>query len=154
MIQDEHIFKCPTIRRKVAADAYRPECLEGMKADFFEYVKKGASTTRLEVHKGGGKKTTEMPKPEERSAQPRSVRIRESDLEQFGYTAGCAGCAWHSENLGPQRGHSAECWKILEDIIQNTEEGKSIVGIAKAKKEKHSKGGQDEKKDKTKDDRL
>ena len=28
IIQDQQIFKCPTIRRKVAADAYRPECLE------------------------------------------------------------------------------------------------------------------------------
>ena len=28
VIRDDHIFKCPTIRRKVAADAYRPECLE------------------------------------------------------------------------------------------------------------------------------
>ena len=49
--QDEHIFKCPTIRRKVVADAHRPECLEYMNAYFFEYVKKGAITTRLEVHK-------------------------------------------------------------------------------------------------------
>ena len=147
VIQDEHIFKCPTIRRKVAADAYKPECVEGMRADFFEYIKKGASTTRLEVHKGGGKKTTEMPKPEERIAQPRSVRIRESDLEQFGYTAGCAGCAWYSDKLGPHRGHSAECRTRLEEIIENTEEGKSRVETAKAKKEKHSEG-----KDKTTND--
>ena len=56
--------------------------------------------------------------------------------------------------VGPHWGHSAECRKIHEDIIQNTEEGKSGVDIVKAKKEKHSKGGQGEKKDNTTDDGL
>ena len=82
MIQDQHIFKCPTIRRRVAADAYTPACLEDMKADFIEYIKRGAVTTRLEVRKGGGRQT-EMPKPEDRKTAPRSVRIREEDVEQL-----------------------------------------------------------------------
>ena len=33
IIQNQQIFKCPIIRRKVASDAYRPECLEDMRAD-------------------------------------------------------------------------------------------------------------------------
>ena len=49
--------------------------------------------------------------------------------------------------FGPHRGHSAECRKRLEDIIENTEEGKPRVETAKAKKDKHSKG-----KDKTTND--
>ena len=52
MIQDQHMFKCPTIRRRVAADAYELACLEYMNADFFEYIKPGAMATSLEVHKG------------------------------------------------------------------------------------------------------
>ena len=138
MIQDQHIFKCPTIRRGVAADAYKPACLEEMKADFYEYIRRGAMTTRLEVHKGGGRRT-EMPKPGDRKAAPRSVRIREEDLEQLGFTAGCPGCAWYSDKLGPHRGHTAECRKRIEEAMHETEQGKMRMDIAKAKKDKHDK---------------
>ena len=62
VIQDQHILKCPTIRRRVAADAYKPACLEDMKAIFLEHIGRGAMTTILGVHKGGGRRT-EMPKP-------------------------------------------------------------------------------------------
>ena len=122
----------------MAADAYKPACLEDMKADFFEYVKRGAMTTRLEVHKGGGRRT-EMPKPEDRTAAPRSVRIREEDLEQLGFTAGCPGCAWHSDKLGPHRGHSVECRKRIEEAMHETEQGKTRMDISKAIKDKHDK---------------
>ena len=104
------------------ADAYTQDCFDGMKADYFEYIKKGAITTKPEVIRGEGHVRPDMPKAEDRPILPRSVRIRESDLEQFGFTAGCLGCAWYSDRLGPHRGHSMKCRERLEELM-NTEEG-------------------------------
>ena len=78
-----------------------------------------------------------MPKPEERKAAPRSVRIRKEYLEQLGFTAGCPGCAWYSDKLGPHRGHTAECRKRMEEALHETEQGEVRMDIAKAKKDKH-----------------
>ena len=43
--QGDRIYKCPTIRRRVAADAYTDRCLDDIKVDFYEYIRKGAVTS-------------------------------------------------------------------------------------------------------------
>ena len=110
--------------RKVEADAYTQECFDGMKADYFEYIKKGATTTKLVVIRGEGHVRPDMPRAEDRSVLPRSVRIREGGLEQFGFAAGCPGCAWYTDKLGPHIGHSMKCREIHEELMRNTEESR------------------------------
>ena len=75
MIYKDRIFKCPTIRRRVSAEAYRGACLTDMNADFYEYTLKGASTSRAEAVEGGNReKSLEVGK--DRAYAPRSMRIR------------------------------------------------------------------------------
>ena len=47
-----------------------------------------------------------------------NVYIRKTDLEQFGYTAGCPACEVHRAGLPMSgQGHTAECRKRLEDVM-------------------------------------
>ena len=64
-----------------------------MQASFYEYIKKGASTTTVVTY-NGALMASEPPRTIEQESQPRSVIIRADDLETHGYTAGCQGCAW------------------------------------------------------------
>ena len=48
----------------------------------------------------------------------RNVYIRKTNLEKFGYTAGCAACEVHSARLPMSgQGHTAECRKRLADVM-------------------------------------
>ena len=48
----------------------------------------------------------------------RNVYIRKTDLEKFGYTAGCPACEVHRAGLPmPGQGYTAECRKRLEDAM-------------------------------------
>ena len=48
----------------------------------------------------------------------RNVYIRKTDLEKFGYTAGCPACEVHRARLPMSgQGHTAECRKRLEDVM-------------------------------------
>ena len=85
----------------------------------------------------GDAKEGGIPKTIERESQPRSVRIRADDLKKFGYTAGCPGCAWHTDRIGPHRGHSSECRKRIEEAMAKTEEGRKRMEVTKARKDKH-----------------
>ena len=55
VIYKDRIFKCPTIRRRVSAEAYRRACLTDMNADFYEYILKGALTSRAVAVEGGNR---------------------------------------------------------------------------------------------------
>ena len=81
----------------------------------------------------GALKASAQPKTVERESQPRSVRIRADDLEKLGYAAGCPGCAWHEDRIGPHRGHSATCREIIETALNETTEGKTRMNITKAR---------------------
>ena len=96
----DEVYKCRTVRRKAEGEPYTPECLKDAGADYFEYIKRGASTSKVVTYKGDAKEGG-IPKTIERESQPRSVRIRADDLKKFGYTAGCPGCAWHTDRGGP-----------------------------------------------------
>ena len=52
--------------------------------------------------------------------QPRNVGIRRSDLEKYGYTSGCAGCASVIRGVAPARQskHSAACRARLEKELK------------------------------------
>ena len=73
----------------------------------------------------GTLKMGEPPKTVGKESQPRSLRIRAEDLEKHGCTAGCPGCAWHTDKIGPHRGHSTTCREIFETALNETEEGKT-----------------------------
>ena len=48
----------------------------------------------------------------------RNVYIRKTDLEKFGYTAGCPACEVHRAGLPMSgQGHTSECRKRLEDVM-------------------------------------
>ena len=143
VIKGDEVYKCPTVRRLTDEDAYTAECLQEIRANFFEYIKKGATTSKTVTYKGEIKGGI-TPKTVDKDAQPRSVRIRATDLDKHGLTAGCPGCAWHTDKIGPHRGHTAQCRNRLENAMSETEEGKTRMGIAKARKEKYQeekKGG-------------
>ena len=65
------------------------------------------------------------------------MRIRADDMKKFGYTGGCPGCVWHTERIGPHRGHSSECRKRIEEAMAETEEGRKRMEVTKARKDKH-----------------
>ena len=100
------------MRRRPQAEAYSDKCIKDMRVDHFDYIKRGATTSKAEVIKGDGRPN--IPNASETSVQPMSERIREEDAIRLGYTAGCPGCAWHRDKLGPHRGHSTECRAIIE----------------------------------------
>lgn len=135
------------MRRRTCDDAYTQECIEEMQANFHDHIKKGASTTKVTTYKGTIR-TGDQPKTVERDNQPRSVRIRADDLEKHGFTAGCAGCAWYTDRMGPHRGHSQSCRERIEKAMNETEEGKARTEVAKTRKGKHTKARQDKDDDK------
>ena len=102
VFKGDEVYKCFTLRRKPEGEAYTPECLTDARADYFEYLTRGASTSKVVTYKGDAKEGG-IPKTIERESQPRSVRIRAEDLKKFGYTAECPGCAWHTGRIGPHR---------------------------------------------------
>ena len=104
--QGDQIYKCPTIRRRVEADAYTDRCLRDVKVDVYEYISRGAVTSKAEVIRGEGRERSDLPKTFEKAILTRSVRIRDEDPDTFGFTAGCPGCSWHTEKIGPHRGHN------------------------------------------------
>ena len=94
---------------------------------------------RTEVIREDAKEGIETLKAAERSFQPRGLRIREEDLKRYGYTAGCAGCAWYSNKVGLHRGHSTDCRSRIEGEMRETEEGKSRLEEARTRREAHDK---------------
>ena len=71
VIKGNDVSKCPTVRRLTDEDAYTQECIQDMQASFYEYIKKGASTTKVVTYKGSVKasaqpKTVEKRKPTEK----------------------------------------------------------------------------------------
>ncbi len=135
----DQLFKCPTIRRKVDADAYDGKCLENITVDFNEYIRKGATTLRTEVIREDAREDIGTPKTAERSFQPRGLHIWEGDLKRYGYIAGGAGCAWHSNKVGLYRGHSKDCRSRIEGEMRETEEGTSLLEGARTRREEHDK---------------
>ena len=80
--QGQRIYKCPTVRRRTGEDAYTPECIEAMQANFHDHIRKGASTTKVTTYKGTIR-TDDQPKTVERDNQLRSVRIRAEYLDTY-----------------------------------------------------------------------
>ena len=50
VVKGDQILKCPTISRKVDEEAWNIKCMEDIKAKYFDYVKKGAKTTRIDTY--------------------------------------------------------------------------------------------------------
>ena len=69
--QGDQIYKCPTIRRRVAADAYTDMCLDGIKVDFYEYSRKGAVASTAEAIRGDWRERSDVPKTLEKAFQAR-----------------------------------------------------------------------------------
>ncbi len=109
--------------------------LENITVDFNEYIRKGTATLRTEARREQTKDGIGTPQTAERSFQPRGLNIREDDLNKYGYTAGCAGCAWYSNKVGLHRGHSKGCRIIIEGEMRKTEEGKSRLEGARTRRE-------------------
>ena len=92
-----------------------------------------------EVIREDAKEGIGTPKTAERSFQPRGLKIREEDQHKYGYTAGCAGCAWYSNKVGLHRGHSKDCRSRIEGKMRETEEGKSRLEGERTRREEHDK---------------
>ena len=129
------VYNSRTMRRRPQAEAYSRECIKDMRADHYEYIKRGSTTSTAEVTKGDGR--PDIPKTSENKCQPRSVRIREEGIIRLGYTAGCPGCAWYSDVLGPHRGHLMECRTRIEEEMGGTEDGTPRVEIAETRRGRH-----------------
>ena len=67
VIKGDEVYKCLTVRRRAEGEAYTPECLKDARADYFEYVKRGASTSKVVTYKGDAKEGG-IPKTIERVA--------------------------------------------------------------------------------------
>ena len=52
VILGQEVYTCPTVRRFAGEYAYTQECIQPMQASFYEYIKKGASTTKVVTYKG------------------------------------------------------------------------------------------------------
>ena len=121
-IQGDRVFKCPTMRSRSDGERYPVTVLENMRADYFEYVRKGASTRKVEVLRED-LQGREAPRPQPREYAPRRLYLRRADLEEHGYTVGCPACVWLQTGLGFRGPHSQECRERVEGAIRETEEG-------------------------------
>ncbi len=65
-------------------------------------------------------------------------------MDTLGYTAGCPGCAWHEDRIGPHRGHSATCREHIETALNETTEGNTRMNITKARRDRYQKTKKDE----------
>ena len=70
-----------------------------------------------------------VPMPENYMPIPRRIRINKPDLEQHGYTEGCAGC--NASKIGrTPRGHSELCRNRLMEALRGTDAGQKRIGEA------------------------
>ena len=80
VISGDKILKGPTIRRRMASEAYKKECLDEVKADFYKFIRRGATTSRAETM-GGGAELKDPDEGKEKVHLPRRAMIRMEDLE-------------------------------------------------------------------------
>ena len=131
VVMGDVVYKCPTIRRRMAADAYTAKCLVEVQANFFDYIRRGATTRRVETAPG-----TPRPGPQEaphqpREYQPKRTYLMAEDFEEFGFTLGCPGCSWLQDPQGFRRAHSDECRERITELLKGTEEGRKRLGRTK-----------------------
>ena len=91
----------------------------------------GATTARIATHQGETATRGTMQKAAGSPNMPRGVRIRGGDLEKFGHSAGCPGCEWHQDKMGPHLGHTAEFRERIEKAMADTEIGRERMNTAK-----------------------
>ena len=117
VICNDKVFKCPTVRRRAEGSNYNKKVMEDMRADFFQYIKQGASTLRPDVLRRE-KESLEAPAPEHRRYMPRRVYLGKKDFDKYGHTAGCPACAWLQTGIGVRGLHSDACRDRIEECIR------------------------------------
>lgn len=111
LVSGDRVFKCPTVRRMVAADSYNKQVLRYAQAGFFQYVRKGASAKRTDViqHRD---QSRHVPEALEHEYVPRRMYLGKKDLVKRGYSARCPACAWYQIGKGTRSTHNAEAaWR-------------------------------------------
>ena len=72
-------------------------------------------------------------KDQEDAARPRRTMITDRELQKFGYTMGCPGCASRKQGKAAKKGHSEACRRRIEAEMEKTDEGKRRLDDAKAR---------------------
>ena len=122
------------------SEAYRKDCVKDIKADFYEFIRRGATTSRA-IAVDGEARVGGPSEGKDKECQPRSTRIRVEDLKKYGYTGGCPGCIWYNDKLGLHRGHTVKCRQRIEEALKETEDGKLGVEQAKERRARHEASG-------------
>ena len=124
VISGEHVFKCPTIRRRAEGDNYRREAVNNIQADYWQYIRKGASTRKVEILRDDNL-GLKVPPAEPREYVPRRLVLRRGDFEKHGFTAGCNECSRYQTGIGARGPHSSACRDRLEQALRESIEGRS-----------------------------
>ena len=88
VIRGDQVYKCPIARRRVEGDNYIKDVLTDITADYWQYIRRGASTKQHDVITAEGAHL-QAPPPIPREYVPRKRYLRREDFVKYGFTSGC-----------------------------------------------------------------
>ena len=130
------VFKCRTIKQRVAENAYDPKCLEYIKVSYADYVLSGAKSQGARVRYADLAVEPPAREPAVRSGNefvPRRIYLKPADFDKFGFTEGCPGCTWLQNRIGARRNHNDLCRARVEQAMANDPDERHRVDMQTSK---------------------
>ena len=130
------VFKCRTIKTRVAENSYDAACLEYIKTSYADYALSGAKSQGARVKFADPAAEPPPREPAFRAGNefvPRKIYLKPGDFGKYGFTDGCPGCVWLQNKIGARRNHSDECRLRVEQAIGRDPEEKHRIDIQNSK---------------------
>ena len=132
------IFKCRTIKTKVAGNSYDPDCIDDIATSYNEYVLGGAKSQGARARfadPGASPGAGSHPQVIRAGNEfvPRRVYLKPFDFNKYGFTEGCPGCTWLQNMLGNRRGHNDACRDRMTVCMADNDDDRHRVDAQKSK---------------------
>ena len=132
----EAVFKCNTIKPRVAESAYDPGCIDYITVAYNDFVLAGAKSQGAKLRFADPDMPVTARMPATRAGPefvPRRVYLKPDDFVKHGFTVSCPGCTWLQNGLGARRGHSEPCRLRMEKSLADDGDDKHRIMINKSK---------------------
>ena len=127
----EGVFKCNTIKPRVAESAYDPGCIDYITVTYNDFVLAGAKSQGAKLRFADPDMPVTARMPATRAGPefvPRRVYLKPDDFVKHGFTVSCPGCTWLQNGLGARRGHSEAC-RLIEKCLADGDDDKHRITI-------------------------
>ena len=118
-----------SIIRIPEADRWDKQLVEGIKGTPWNLHATDDLPTVVFAEDTARTEAAPLPIPKMDTPVPRRMQINRKDLDEYGYTDGCAGCQATRAGL-PRRLHSEACRNRLMEALRETPEGQRRIGEA------------------------